>query len=106
MKNYALDVLSHQLDKLNYGYDGFVKNGDVDPNSKVAKYNREKIKSIEEAIKKIKASPNIEEKKFTMPRHGLICPRCGSTDVIYIPDCNPKPLCLDCNNIWSLNCDE
>lgn len=51
MGNYALNVLLHQLDKLDYAYDRFVKNGNVDSKSKVAKENREKAKDLDDAIK-------------------------------------------------------
>jgi len=31
----------------------------------------------------------------------IVCPNCGSRDVLYAPDYNPKPLCLDCTHIWA-----
>lgn len=67
MGNYALNVLLHQLDKLDYAYDRFVKNGEIDSDSKVAKENREKAKSIDDAIKILSTNVDTEERQLTIP---------------------------------------
>lgn len=67
MGNYALNVLLHQLDKLDYAYDKFVKNGNVDSENKVAKENREKAKDLDDAIKILNTNADTGDRQLTIP---------------------------------------
>ena len=52
--NYAIEILTERLNLLERAYDKHVKYGNVQIDNKVAIDNREKVNSINEALKKLK----------------------------------------------------
>lgn len=104
MGNYALNVLLHQLDKLDYAYDRFVENGDVDSKNKVAKENREKAKDLDDAIKILTANVDTGERLLNIPDVStvVICPKCGK-DEVETSHLRGEHWCINCKHVWANN---